>query len=147
VVDGANVTDSVNATLAQMRSFTERVRSGEWKGYPLSLLLRWHRCNANRSCCAHTFLYQISFFVNTTHKCAHKFSILKCYAHDFFSLLCERCANLNPLSHCLLSHLSPSLPISSHLFPSLPIFPFLCDFSSKYRNFLLPEKIHRKTDN
>lgn len=33
IVDGKNVTDSVNATLAQIRAFTEKVRSGEWKGY------------------------------------------------------------------------------------------------------------------
>lgn len=33
IVDGKNVTDSVNATLAQIRTFTEKVRSGEWKGY------------------------------------------------------------------------------------------------------------------
>lgn len=33
IVDGVNVTDSVNATLAQIRTFTEKVRSGEWKGY------------------------------------------------------------------------------------------------------------------
>jgi len=33
VVDGADVMPGVNAVLAQMRKFTESVRSGEWKGH------------------------------------------------------------------------------------------------------------------
>ena len=33
VVDGADVMPDVNAVLARMKSFTERVRSGAWKGY------------------------------------------------------------------------------------------------------------------
>lgn len=33
IVDGQDVMTSVNATLAQIRTFTEKVRSGEWKGY------------------------------------------------------------------------------------------------------------------
>ena len=33
VVDGADVMPAVNAVLDRMKSFTERVRSGEWKGY------------------------------------------------------------------------------------------------------------------
>ncbi|MBO0938607.1 glucose-6-phosphate isomerase [Fibrella sp. HMF5335] len=33
LVDGADVMPSVNAVLDRMKSFTERVRSGEWKGY------------------------------------------------------------------------------------------------------------------
>lgn len=33
MVDGENVMPKVNAVLAQMRGFTERVRSGEWRGY------------------------------------------------------------------------------------------------------------------
>ncbi|KAI9218668.1 phosphoglucose isomerase [Blastocladiella britannica] len=33
IVDGENVTPAVNAVLAQMKVFSERVRSGEWKGY------------------------------------------------------------------------------------------------------------------
>lgn len=33
MVDGADVMPEVNAVLAHMKSFTERVRSGEWKGY------------------------------------------------------------------------------------------------------------------
>ncbi len=32
-VDGEDVMPKINAVLAQMRSFTERVRSGEWQGY------------------------------------------------------------------------------------------------------------------
>ncbi|MCW8853116.1 MAG: glucose-6-phosphate isomerase, partial [Gammaproteobacteria bacterium] len=33
MVDGENVMPRVNAVLEQMRGFTERVRSGEWRGY------------------------------------------------------------------------------------------------------------------
>ena len=33
LVDGKDVMPEVNRVLAQMRSFTERVRNGEWKGY------------------------------------------------------------------------------------------------------------------
>ena len=33
VVDGEDVMPAVNAVLAHMRSFTEAIRSGEWKGY------------------------------------------------------------------------------------------------------------------
>lgn len=33
MVDGHDVMPEVNAVLAQMRSFSEKVRSGEWKGY------------------------------------------------------------------------------------------------------------------
>jgi glucose-6-phosphate isomerase len=33
VVDGKDVMPAVNAVLAKMRTFTERVRSGEWKGH------------------------------------------------------------------------------------------------------------------
>ena len=33
LVDGADVMPDVNAVLDRMKSFTERVRSGEWKGY------------------------------------------------------------------------------------------------------------------
>lgn len=33
MVDGENVMPKVNAVLEQMRGFTERVRSGEWRGY------------------------------------------------------------------------------------------------------------------
>lgn len=33
LVDGRDVMPEVNAVLARMRAFTERVRSGEWKGY------------------------------------------------------------------------------------------------------------------
>lgn len=33
LVDGKDVMPEVNAVLAQMRTFTEKVRSGEWKGY------------------------------------------------------------------------------------------------------------------
>jgi glucose-6-phosphate isomerase len=33
VVDGKDVMPEINAVLAKMRSFCERVRSGEWKGY------------------------------------------------------------------------------------------------------------------
>lgn len=33
VVDGQDVMPDVNAVLAHMKSFTERIRSGEWKGY------------------------------------------------------------------------------------------------------------------
>src|SRR5205823_712336 len=33
LVDGKDVMPEVNAVLARMRDFTERVRSGEWKGH------------------------------------------------------------------------------------------------------------------
>ncbi|MDH5765120.1 MAG: glucose-6-phosphate isomerase [Gammaproteobacteria bacterium] len=33
LVDGENIMPKVNAVLEQMRGFTERVRSGEWRGY------------------------------------------------------------------------------------------------------------------
>jgi hypothetical protein len=55
--------------------------------YKIKSGLRWHRRNTNRSCYAHSFLYQISFLENVTPECVRRISILKSYAHDFLSLL------------------------------------------------------------